>query len=323
MKKIILLFALFIGVASTNAQTDEINQTKETLETQKAEKQAIADAAQAEANALQAQIDALPGWKKGGNILITANQSAFNNEWTGGGIGNTAANLLINYDANLIKGDYIWDNKLIVDYGINKNKGAESFTKSNDRIEFNSTGGKKAKGYWYYSAYFNARTQLDRASDGSSHFFSPAYFQAGPGMLWKKSDNLNVMISPAAAKLIVVHSEYTRVTGGAAEEALFNETGYFGVDANETTRFELGASLRGYYKLDIAKNISMENILALYTNYLEDPQNVDIDYTMNLAMSINKYISANLVFQAIYDDNANPNGFQIREAFGIGFNYGF
>ncbi|MDX1278609.1 DUF3078 domain-containing protein [Oceanihabitans sediminis] len=329
MKRFLLLAALFIGVTSVNAQTDENTISKEELKAKKAEKQAIANAAQAEANALQAQIDNLPGWRRGGNILITFNQSAFNNEWTGGGIGNIAGNVLINYNFNLKRGDYIWDNKFMVDYGVNKNKGDEAFTKSNDKIEFNSIGGKKAGNNWFYSAYFNAKTQLDKGADGNTHFFSPAYFQAGPGMFWRKSDNLNVMISPAAAKLIVVHSEYTDVednlfTPTINEIAEFNANGgYFGVEANETTRFELGAAVRAYYKLGLAKGIAMENILALYTNYLEEPKNVDIDYTMNLAMSVNKYISANLVFQAIYDDNANSNGFQIREAFGVGFNYAF
>lgn len=324
MKKLILLLTLFIGVASVNAQTDEPTQTKEALETQKAEKQAAADASQAEADALQAQIDALPGWRKGGTVLLTLNQSTFNNEWTGGGIGNLAANLLINYDFNLLKGDYIWDNKFLLDYGVNKNKDDETFIKSNDRVEFNTIVGKKASGNWFYSAYLNAKTQLDKGADGGTHFFSPAYFQIGPGMYWRKSDNLNVMISPAAAKLIVVHSEYTDVAGGTLFEDAFNDAGgYFGVEANESTRFEFGASLRGYYKLDIVKGITMENILALYSDYLEDPQNVDIDYTMNLSMVVNKYISANLVFQAIYDDNANSNGFQIREAFGVGVSFGF
>jgi len=266
------------------------------------------------------------GWKRGGNVLITFNQSAFNNEWTGGGVGNVAANVLINYDFNLTKGDLIWDNKFIADYGVNKNKGQEDFVKNNDRLEFNSLAGKKMKGHWYYSVYFNMKTQMDTGyvlgvDDAStplvdeskilysnSHFFSPVYFQAGPGFLWKKSDNLNVNISPAAAKLIMVHKEYA---------------GLFGTEAGDTSRFELGAAVRGYYKVDLMKNISVENILALYTNYLEDPQNVDVDYTMNLAMQVNKYISANLAFQAIYDDNAQRNGFQIREAFGLGFNYAF
>jgi len=117
-----------------------------------------------------------------------------------------------------------------------------------------------------------------------------------------------VNISPAAAKLILVDKEFA---------------GAFGTEAGDTSRLELGASVRGYYKVNLMKNISMENILGLYTNYLEEAQNVDVDYTMNLAMQVNKYISANLTFQAIYDDNANYRGFQIRETFGLGFNYAF
>jgi len=66
----------------------------------------------------------------------------------------------------------------------------------------------------------------------------------------------------------------------------------------------------------------MENILNLYSNYLEEVQNVDLDYTMNIVMSINKYLSANLSFQTIYDDNAFE-GLQTREVFGLGINYGF
>ena len=65
------------------------------------------------------------------------------------------------------------------------------------------------------------------------------------------------------------------------------------------------------------ENVSMENILNLYSNYLEDPQNVDLDYTMNLVMTINKYLSANLAFQTIYDDNAYQ-GFQNKTGIWIG-----
>ena len=66
----------------------------------------------------------------------------------------------------------------------------------------------------------------------------------------------------------------------------------------------------------------MENILALYSNYLEDPQNVDLDYTMNLVLKVNDWITANATFQAIYDDNA-VQGFQIRETLGVGVGYKF
>jgi hypothetical protein len=253
------------------------------------------------------------GWTKKGNFSFLLNQSAFDN-WTAGGINNVAGNLSLNYDFNYVKGDIVWDNKFIAAYGVTKIKGAYQ-QKTDDRLEFNSLVGKKAKGFWYYSAFLNFKTQMDSGFDAATgvkttHFFSPAYIQVGLGMLWKKSDNLKVNIAPATSRLILVDGRFTE----------FGES--FGVEQGKTSRFEFGASIGAYYKLTLMENVSMENILNLYTNYLENPQNVDLDYTMNLVMSINKYLSANLSFQTIYDDNAFK-GFQTREVFGVGFNYGF
>jgi hypothetical protein len=269
------------------------------------------------------------GWKTTGNFVFLFNQSAFNNEWLGGGTSNIAGNAGLNYDFNYKTSDLIWDNKFIASYGLTKIKGQET-TKSDDRIEFTSLVGKKAKGYWFYSAFLNFKTQMDVGfkkvtnDNGTpavltddfeqrvtiSHFFSPAYLQAGPGLLWKKSDNLKFNFAPATSRLIFVHKHFTEF--GSA----------FGVEQGKSSRFEFGAAVNGYYKFNIMENVSMENILNLYSNYLDKPKNVDIDYQMNLVMKINKHISTNIAFQAIYDDNA-IGAFQIREVFGLGFNYGF
>jgi hypothetical protein len=253
------------------------------------------------------------GWTKKGNISLLLNQSSFNN-WAAGGIDNIAGNLGLNYDFNYIKGDITWDNKIIAAYGITKIDGGDQ-QKTDDRLELNSLVGKKATGFWYYSLFANFKTQMDSGFDKvtnvkTTHFFSPAYLQVGPGMLWKKSDNLKVNIAPATSRLIMVHDHFT-VSGPS-----------FGVEQGKTSRFELGASIAAYYKFNIMENVSMENILNLYSNYLENPQNMDLDYTINLVMKINKYLSANLAFQTIYDDNAYQ-GFQTREVFGLGVNYGF
>lgn len=297
MKKILLLlFTFFIGLTSIFAQED----TKEDTPKE--------------------------GWKKSGNISLLFNQSAFSN-WVAGGQNNIAGNLGINYDFNYLKDDWTWDNKFIAAYGLTKIKGQDS-QKTDDRLELNSLLGKKAKGLWFYSAFLNFKTQMDSGFNKDtgikiSHFFSPGYLQFGPGMLWKKSDNLKVNIAPLTSKIIFVHGEFTNAAALGLTTEEFNATGgYFGVDANETTRFEFGAAIGAYYKLTLMKNVTMENILNLYTNYLEDPQNVDLDYTMNLVMSINKYLSANIAFQTIYDDNAFK-GLQTREVFGIGVNFRF
>jgi hypothetical protein len=64
----------------------------------------------------------------------------------------------------------------------------------------------------------------------------------------------------------------------------------------------------------------MDNVLLLYSNYLDKPGNVDINYSAAVNMKVNEWLSANLIFQAIYDDNA-VGAFQIREVFGLGLNY--
>ena len=254
-----------------------------------------------------------PNWAKKGIITFLVNQSSFEN-WIAGGISNVSGALGLNYDFNYQKNDWTWENKLIANFGLTKIKD-QDIQKSSDLLEWNSVVGKKAKGYWYYSAFLNFKTQfaddLNKDTKGPTKFLSPGYLQFGPGLLWKKSDHLKVNIAPATSRLIIVDKDLTEP-----------DKAYFGVEEGKSTRYELGASVGAYYKLDLMKNISMENILNLYSNYLEDPQNVDLDYTMNLVMSVNDFISANLSYQTIYDDNAFK-GLQTRQVFGIGINYNF
>ena len=191
------------------------------------------------------------------------------------------------------------------------------------RLEFNSLYGKKAKGFWFYSAFLNFKTQMSKGyvyskdsngkeiRDEYTNFLSPANLSFGPGMLWKKSDNFKINLAPATAKIVIVDKDFT----------LPNDA-YFGVEEGKSTRFELGFNASAYAKVGLFENVTMENILNLYANYLEDPQNVDLDYTMNIVMAINKHMSANITFQTIYDDNAFK-GFQVREVFGLGVNFGF
>lgn len=258
--------------------------------------------------------DTLEHWTKKGTISLLFNQSSFNKEWQAGGSSNYAGNFALNYDINYKKDKVVWDNKFIVAYGLTKIKDAPRISKTDDRLELNSLWGKKAEGDWYYSAFFNFKTQMDAGynADGIrlSHFFSPAYFQLGPGMLWKKSNNFSVNLAPATMKLIVVDPYFTATTSS------------FGVLQGNQSRLEFGASISGYYKFNLITNVSIENRINLYSNYLDYPKNVDVDYQMNVYMKINQFLSANIALQTIYDDNS-IQALQTREVFGLGINYGF
>jgi len=301
MKKIFLLLSLLVANVTMHAQD--------------------ASATTAE-NAIKVKDTVKEGWKTKGNFSLLFNQSNFNN-WIAGGENNLSGNVSINYDFNYKKQDWTWDNKVLASYGLIQSKNAPYEKKTDDRFEFNSIVGKKAFGQWYYSFFLNFRTQFtkgymyDKDLNGVEYrvpytnIFSPAYLTFGPGMLWEKSENFKINISPATSKLTFVDAALT-----------LPDEKYFGVKQGNSVRYELGFYSSVYYKVNLMTNVSAENTLNLYSNYLEDPQNVDIDYSLAVVMRINRYLSTNVLFQAIYDDNAF-RGLQTREIFGLGVNFGF
>ena len=80
-------------------------------------------------------VDSTKHWTRKGVFTFLANQSSFSN-WQAGGQNNFAGNVGINYDFNYKNGDWNWDNKWIVSYGLTKIKGADT-QKTDDRIELN------------------------------------------------------------------------------------------------------------------------------------------------------------------------------------------
>lgn len=275
-------------------------------------------------DATTAVVDTTKYWTKKGNIQLLFNQSTFDN-WLAGGENNISGTAGVNYDFNYKKDEWSWDNKVIASYGLVKTRTSSFAKKTDDRLELNSLLGKRIEtnSKWYYSAFLNFRTQFTKGynygtdENGAeirteyTNFLSPAYLSFGPGILWKQDDNLKFNLAPATSKITIVDRAFT-----LPEEA------YFGVAEGESLRYELGFNASAYYKFVVMANVSFENILNLYSNYLEDPQNVDLDYQLNIVLKINKYLTTNINFQTIYDDNAF-RGFQIRQVFGVGFNYGF
>jgi hypothetical protein len=265
-------------------------------------------------------------WKNSGNALFLVNQSSFSN-WTSGGQSSISGTLKIDYNFNYSDNGWDWDTKVISNFGLNKISGSDFLKKTDDRIEINSVLGKKFNndiiGRWSYSSFFNFQTQFakgyrfGRDANGNpnrtekSRFFSPATVQLGVGMYWKKSKDLWVNVAPMTGKLILVNRRFT-------ENLNENQT-YFGVKKGGNSRFELGASIRSYYKSEIFENVTMENRLSLYSDYLDRPQNIDFDCTFNFIMKVNQYVSTNLIFQFVYDDN-EIRRVQVREVLGVGLN---
>jgi len=266
------------------------------------------------------------GWKSKGTFTLLINQSSFSN-WVSGGENNFSGNVGVNYELNYKKDDLSWDNRVIASYGLVQTQNSNFEKKTDDQFDIFSIVGKRAFGNWYYSFFVNIRSQFSKgyfySQDANgveqrteyTNFMSPGYLTFGPGIYWKKHDNLKVNFAPLTSRFTFVDNIYTSVPG-------YVDGSYFGVAANKNSLYELGFNATAYYKFDIMENVTAENILNLYSNYLKDPQNVDLNYTLSVVMKINKVLSTNLLFQTIYDNDAFA-GFQIKEIFGLGVNYKF
>ena len=84
-------------------------------------------------------------------------------------------------------------------------------------------------------------------------------------------------------------------------------------------------------KYEFLKNMTVFSRLNLYSNYLKDPQHVDIIWDVQLNMAINQWFSCNITTNMIYDndtkilqkDGTKGPRLQFKEALAVGFQVTF
>jgi hypothetical protein len=233
---------------------------------------------------------------------------------------------------NYLKARTSWDNSLNLGYGLLKENDRD-LTKSEDKMEFNSKVGYKLseKGKWYYSGLFNFRSQFANGykypdvTNKISAMFAPAYISLALGADFKPNDKFSLFLSPLGSKFTIV-----------ADEDL-SASGAFGVEKGKKFRAEMGGTLKSELKFPVVTNVDVVTGLSLFSNYLKTPQNIDVNWDFRLNMKINKFLSANLITNLIYDDDIyvavdrNEDGIfegkgrriQLKQLFGAGFSYKF
>ena len=90
-----------------------------------------------------------------------------------------------------------------------------------------------------------------------------------------------------------------------------------------------------YENIDIYKNIVFENRVTVFADYLGHFGNIDIDWQMQLDMTINEYVRANVGIHMIYDDDIKAKKeidgqqvtvgprLQLKQMLGVGMVYQF
>ncbi len=265
-------------------------------------------------------------WTSKGNISLNFSQVSLSN-WAAGGKSSMSGVGMANYKTTYEKGKVSWESTFDLRHGFLKEE-QEHWRKTDDMIDMSSKFGYLAKesSKWNYAGLLNFKSQFakginydDEKEKVISKFMSPGYLNFGLGMDYK-NNNLSVLIAAANGK-------FTFVT----DDDLSNQ-GAFGVDPGKTVRSELGAMVKVEYTKEIMKNVSFDTKIDMFTNYLNDFGNIDIDWTGKVNMKVNDYLSANLVMQFIYDDDIDIEDpdtgkigpkVQLMESFGAGLTLSF
>lgn len=286
--------------------------------------------------------DSLLGWKVFGFSSLNFSQISLSN-WAAGGQGSVAILGTVNWNANLRRKKFNWDNTINLNYGMLKADGQE-FEKNDDRIELISKAGYKAFGRsFFYTGLVTARSQFHATfKDGAqiSNFMAPAFVQVALGLSYKKNDNFSVMLAPVSGKFTIVNNQRLADSGAfGVERAVIDPVTFQVLTQGKRLRSEVGAYFFMTAKIDIMENITASTRLDLFNNY-SDPnkanrKNIDVNWETLITMKVNKYISASLFTHLIYDQDipinlnleSDPSATgprtQFKQVLGIGLSYKF
>lgn len=286
--------------------------------------------------------DTISYWSKENKVGLDISQITFVN-WNAGGN---------NSISGLIKGQFIrtytkenihWKNELIMRYGINKQESQE-VRKTDDQFSFNSTFGYKRDTItnWYYAGKFNFNTQFangyayPNVDLAISRPFAPAYAFLGIGAEYSRKDlNLNFYLSPLTQKTTIVFDQRLANQGAfGVEKAVYDEFGTL-MREGKNIRNETGILVTNQWKREIFENINFENRIALYTDYINNFGNIDIDWQIQLDLTVNQYVKANIGTHLVYDDDIKSKQeeggvqvvkgpkIQLKQLLGLGVVYQF
>ena len=118
---------------------------------------------------------------------------------------------------------------------------------------------------------------------------APGYLVVALGVDIKPTPNATVFLAPFTSKSTFVLDED------------LSEAGSFGVMAGETARHEVGGYIRVGWKEDILDNVTYAVRVDLFSNYIEEPEAVDVFSDHVLTLKVNNWLSTTLGLTMIYD----------------------
>lgn len=271
---------------------------------------------------------------------VNGTQTSFVN-WAAGGRNNLSVLGFMDGTANYKKDRWKWDNDMKLALGgvrfFDKTPGSK-YQKTDDRIDIQSTVGYEIINdkKWFFTFTSGFKTQMMNGyvypndSIKTSKFMAPGYLSSALGIEWAPSENMNMFLSPIAMKYTFVRDKMLANEGAYGVEAATYDlsTGQL-LTPGKMFRQEYGAYFRFIYNKELVKNVEMKSRLELFSNYLNKPQNIDVNAEVIFTFKVNSWLSASLQWNLLYDDDIKvrdaKGGFgprtQFKSVLGLGVSY--
>lgn len=248
-------------------------------------------------------------WTEVNQFGLQASEVSFTN-WNGGGSNSISAMTEINIERNYKDKNFKWDNLLRIQLGANKQNG-EDIRKTEDNIEITSKAGFRFKknSDWYYLGKLNFNTQFFKgfnfpSREVISEIMAPGFLFTGLGVEHKlKKQKFYLYLSPMTLKSTFVLNQNLANDGAfGVDEAVLDEDGNI-IKEGKNIRIETGILINNEYEKELFDNVNMKNRLSLYTDYINNFGNIDIDWEINFTFKVNSFIKANFGSHLRYDDD--------------------
>ncbi len=236
-------------------------------------------------------------WKYRTENSFVLSQASLSN-WVRGGESSISTALDItgyaNYNNKLLK--ISSENFARIKFGYIKS-GNEDIRKNLDLLETNSKLNHKAFGLFDFSGILLFKTQIARGynypndSVPVSKFMNPAILTIGFGLDFKPNETTSLNFSPLSYKGTFV-----------TDTAHIDQTIY-GIPKNRKSLNEPGVSFMITNMFKPTKSITIINRLQLFTNYIHNPQNVDVDWEMIAVANLNWFTDVRFNTHLIFDDD--------------------
>ena len=236
-------------------------------------------------------------WKYRTETSFILNQGLLTN-WVKGGESSISTVLDITFYADYINKPLLVSSNHFarLKYGLIAS-GSNDLRKNIDLLETNSKFNHKAFGKFDFSAIMLVKTQLAKGysypndSVPVSKLLNPLTITLGMGLDYKPNKETSINFSPLSYKGTFVTDTVT-----------IDHTKY-GIDPDRKSKHEPGASFMFSNIFRPTKTISVTNRLQLFTNYINNPQNIDVDWEMILVANLNWFTDVRLNTHLIFDDD--------------------